>query len=334
MRNVASHRCGFLALLFIAWLGAAHAADDGDAPQPNKCTLHNAATLPMLDGYPGRVVVALSVAGQPRRFLVDTGAVFTLVYQHLVDELNLPTRDIASNIEVYNLQGARARRYATLPSLALGSLSGSDMPVLVEPEPRGTQGIDGILAPDILSKFDLDFDFANRKFNLVMPDHCPGNVVYWANSFADADFDLRDSHIVLAMTLDGKDVTATLDTGSVTTHLFAGAARRLFDVSLTPPTFLSVRGRGHYMSDWMRHDFKLLSIGGLAVSNPAIYILPNYAAMGFARDHGGELEDLSVPRLDTTDLLLGMDVIGKLHLYIAYKEHKLYLTDAAAHLPP
>jgi hypothetical protein len=30
-------------------------------------------------------------------------------------------------------------------------------------------------------------------------------------------------------------------------------------------------------------------------------------------------------------MLLGMDVLSKLHLYIAYKERKIYLTAAGAH---
>ncbi len=34
----------------------------------NECTLRNAARLPMLDGYPGRVVVEVAVAGRPLRF--------------------------------------------------------------------------------------------------------------------------------------------------------------------------------------------------------------------------------------------------------------------------
>lgn len=313
------------------WCGSANAGDD-DSAKPNACTLHNVATLPMLDGYPGRVVVEVTIAGQPRRFLVDTGGVFTSIYQHLADELGLHVQSVASNIEIYNLQGGRVKRFARLPSLTFGALSGDDMPVLVEPDPRIRQRFDGILAPDVLSKFDLDFDFANRKLNLVMPDHCPGNVVYWAAAFADADYDLRGGHIVLAMKLDGKDVTATLDTGSVTTHMFEGAARRLFDINYTPPVLAELRGRGRYESDWMQHDFQSLSIGGLAVNHPAVFILPDNATQSFAREHAGELNDVSAPRLETTDMLLGMDVIGKLHLYIAYKERKLYLTDAAAHL--
>ncbi len=181
---------------------------------------------------------------------------------------------LGTNIEVYNLQGRKARHYVSLPDMALGSLKGSDMPVLVDDEPRVSQRIDGIWRRTFSSKFDLDFDFAQRTLNLVMPDHCPNDVVYWANTYADADFDLRNSHIVLSMKLDGKDVTATLDTGSVSTHIFEGAARRLFDIDYAPPGLIGLGNRAPYTSDWMLHVFTALSIGGLAVNNPPVFILP------------------------------------------------------------
>jgi predicted aspartyl protease len=299
------------------------------AAAANECTLRNAATLPMLDGYPGRVVVEVSVGAKPRRFLVDTGGVFSSIFQHLADELNLKPDALGSNVQVYNLRGDRARHYVSLPDLAIGPLKGSDVPVLVDEESAFSRSIDGILAPDILSKFDLDFDFANRKLNLVMPDHCAADVVYWANSYADANFDLLSSHIVLTMTLDGKPVTAILDTGSIGTHMFENAARRLFDIPFAPSENRLGESIG-LASGPMQHNFQSLSIGGLVVNNPAIRILPDRAAQSFARDHAGD--PLSSPRLETTDLLLGMDVIGQLHLYVAYREHKIYLTDAAAHL--
>lgn len=295
----------------------------------NECTLRNAATLPILEDYPGRIVVEVSVGGQPRRFLVDTGGVFSSVYQHLADEMNLRPSTLSSNIQVYNLRGGKARHYVSLPDLAIGPLKGSDVPVLVDDEPVVSQRVDGILGPDILSKFDLDFDFANHKLNLVMPDHCPNDVVYWANTYADADFDLRGSHIVLTMVLDGKSVTATLDTGSITTHLFDSAARRLFNISFVPSN--SRLGESIGLGSGTPHPtFQSLSIGGLTVNNPKIRILPDRATQSFARDHVGDPQ--SNARLDTTDMLLGMDVIGQLHLYIAYREHKIYLTDATAHL--
>jgi hypothetical protein len=38
--------------------------------------------------------------------------------------------------------------------------------------------------------------------------------------------------------------------------------------------------------------------------------------------------------MDIPDMLIGMDVLRKLHLYIAFGEAKLYVTDAAAQPAP
>jgi hypothetical protein len=56
-------------------------------------------------------------------------------------------------------------------------------------------------------------------------------------------------------------------------------------------------------------------MGGVTVTNPRIRLT-----------EGGNF--LSG---DSATLLLGMDVLSRLHLYIAYHEEKLYITGADAH---
>ncbi len=272
---------------------------------------------------------------KPRHFLVDTGGVFTGIYQDVADEMGLSTHAIDQNVEIYNVEGALSKRYAKVPDLTIGAMKGDDITVLVEPRPPGrSPQIDGILSPDILSKFDLDFDFANRKMNLISQDHCPdGKTVYWSSDYTEADFEIQGGHIVLPMMLDGKTVSATLDTGAVNTHLYERAARHLFDLDNHAPGMEPIPGASPDAVDRFRYRFKSLSIGGLAINNPMIYILQDLALQSFARNHVDK-EDFDPPyaqHLGQTDLLLGMNVLSKLHLYVAYREHKIYLTAASAH---
>jgi len=60
------------------------------------------------------------------------------------------------------------------------------------------------------------------------------------------------------------------------------------------------------------YPFKTIDFAGVAVTNPHILVL----------------SDRDFP---PKELLLGSDVLRQLHLYISYKEHKIYVTPATAH---
>jgi hypothetical protein len=44
----------------------------------------------------------------------------------------------------------------------------------------------GILGMDFLSRFDIEPDVTKGKFNLYSQDHCPGQVVYWSDTYASS----------------------------------------------------------------------------------------------------------------------------------------------------
>jgi predicted aspartyl protease len=316
----------FFALLTLAGSSGAANAED--------CVLNQAASLPMTGNDPTRIVVDVSIGGKPRHFLVDTGGFLTSIYQDVADSMGLSTHAVGQDVEIYNVKGARSKRYARIPDLAIGMLKGDNIPVLVEPRaPGSNEKIDGILAPDILSRFDLDFDFANRKLNLFEQDHCAGTVVYWSDTSAQVDFALRDGKIVIPMMLDGHKVSATLDTGSRNTHLYQEVARDTFNLDDRSPGMEPIPGIAPGSLEQFRYRFRSLSVAGLAIGNPLIYILPDRALESFARNHTAQedLDPVHAAHLDTTDMLLGMDVLSRLHLYIAYEEHKIYLTAVGAH---
>lgn len=302
------------------------------AAPPANCTLKEVGSLAMETNDPGRAIVTLAIAGKPERFEVDTGGAFTSVFQDVAERLGLKPRSISQQLEIYDVNGDRSRQYVDLPKLTIGTMNGDNIPVVVRTRnPNDDPRLAGILAPDILSKFDVDLDFAAHKLNLFSQDHCEGQVVYWSGSFAQAEFDLRNGHIVLSMSLDGKDVTATLDTGSRLSHLYDAVARNKF--GLDENALEPIPGVPPGSLEKFQHRFKSLSIGGLAIGNPLVYILPDLAERSFEQNHldKEQIDPQYAVHLNTTDMLLGMDVLSKLHLYIAYKERKIYLTAAGAH---
>lgn len=69
-----------------------------------------------------------------------------------------------------------------------------------------------------------------------------------------------------------------------------------------------------------------MEIGGVTIDNPVLLLLPDLVANAGHRTRPGSLirVENGLP-----DVLLGMNVLRRLHLYIAYKESRLYITEGA-----
>jgi predicted aspartyl protease len=305
-------------------IGAAAAASD--------CSLKQIASLEMLNRGEGEVVVSGEIAGVSHPFLVDAGGAQSVIYRDVAEKLGLTTLPIPSDFEIYDLEGKLAKRYVRA-QFSLGSVRGDKRVMVVANREPSETLFDGVLGSDILRNFDLEFDFAARKLNLMSSQHCEGRVVYWASAYADAEFTIIDQHIVLPMTLDGRQVQATLDTGSSVTGISESLARRLFKIERSS-SGVEVDPEADANSLWRyRYRFKSLSIGGLSVNNPLLYLIPDTVRQSFDKRHTDKLDfdPTRQSRLNTAELLLGMNVLSKLHLYVAYKERKIYLTAANAH---
>lgn len=298
------------------------------------CTVKQIASLQMADDFPGRVVVTGTIEGAPHSFMIDTGGFVSELYDDVVQKLGLSTSTIDPNVEIYDSGGNVRRRYVSVPKLALGAVHADTKIMTVKSRgPGQDKGIDGMIGPDVLEHFDIELDFAARKVNFISQDHCEGKVVYWSDRFTETDFALSDQHIVIPMMLDGREVKATVDTGAPLTYLSETVSHRLFGIDSKSPGIERNPGAPPDSPYAYRYRFKSLSVAGLAVNNPSIGIIPDRAHQAFSRRHTDKIDfdPVDAPRMPEMQLLLGMNVLSKLHLYIAYKEHKLYLTAADAH---
>ncbi len=196
-----------------------------------------------------------------------------------------------------------------------------------------------MLSPDFLSLFDVEFDFAAKKMYLFSQDHCPGKVVHWTrDGYAELPFQYTGGpigitpHIRLRMTLDGHEVSTNVDTGAAGSTISRRSASLIFGVDETSPGVV----KSQYWSDQFpvyRKQFASLALGGLAVQNPQVDILPDLEEKAFRMAHSERSRDDPIygSKLEGEEFTLGMNVLSKLHVYIAYKEHKIYITSVDAH---
>jgi hypothetical protein len=198
--------------------------------------------------------------------------------------------------------------------------------------PTGRGSFDGIIGADMLTNVDADFDFGAKKLNLISQNHCDGKVVYWAApALATIPFHFdKGGHIAFPLRLDDKRVNAMLDTGAYNTVLNLNIARRTFNVDTNAPDVEKIGElQGGFTANVYRKQFKTITLDGVTVTNPAIDLLPDMVSNPATPTLGaGSIirdTDANLP-----DVILGMNVLSKLHVYIAYKEAKLYITAAGS----
>jgi predicted aspartyl protease len=299
------HRPTIVALV-VAYLAMAPGVARADeAPH---CGLLQATTLTMHFDSEGRPEVPVAIEGKEETMMVDTGGVYTMVTDATIKDLDLRIEPIDPGL-YYSVQtGQTISRKVVAHSMSVGRIKLARPDFLVVSADRLDSTTAGVLAPDILRRFDIEFDFANGKFNAFSQDHCPGKVVYWATDYAVVPFKMNELavdepteagfHIIANAVLDGKEVRITIDTGSDASYMTTSDAQRLFGLNIAGLTRLD---RGTDTADaTYTYTFKALDLHGISVQNPKIVLMPD------------KLGDPNEP-----ELIVGMSILRKLHLYVA-----------------
>ena len=293
-----------LGLMMVA--GAARAADAPD------CRLKIVASLEMQTTMDGRVTIPVKVEGHDYRLMVDTGGYINTVSPGVVKhEGYKPAISLGTRLK--GMGTSMLSTYVTVKDFAIGNAHGKDFNFFVDNDNSVFE--DGTLAPQIMASYDTDIDFAHDKFSLILPDHCPGQVVYWTKTpFGVVDMSMENrTHISVPVVIDGKEIDAILDTGAHTSYINMSLAARLGVDEKNPLTKL--RGNNMRVNGMAgaiyNYPFKTLSFGAVTVNNPQIQIVSDKV-------------------WTENRLLLGVGILRQLHLYIAYKEKKLYVTPAQA----
>jgi predicted aspartyl protease len=297
---------------------------------PPSCALKEVASAEARLTADNTLLVSARLDGMPMWLVLDTGAAASMISEAAARRLGLPLRD--GRARVYGIDGRLISRTTRVPSLALEGAEARDQEFIVMP--GGGDGTDlrpaGLFGSDYLRNYDVEIDLGQGRVNLFSPDHCPGRVVYWSKNYVESPVEIgRDGEIRLEAKLDGEAVTAQIDTGAGQTLLDAALARRRFDIADGTPGFLrtgSIRGVDGVLLPTFRWTFRTLSLAGLSIRNPAVSIVPMAPADGFAPI--GSRRSGRKP-----DLLIGMTLITRLRLYIAYGEGRIYYTLVPAASP-
>ena len=299
-----------------------------------------------LDVLPsGLSTVPVTINGSPRKMLFDTGGGISTLTQSAAESLGL--HPVSTRAKLLDVRGNASQTYVTLASFVIGSAQANDLMMMIAPQDKiGDTGADGILAGDLMIRYDEEMDYANKKLLYFLPDHCDGHVVHWTSApVAVIPFrralaggrNINDTHIRFHVTMDGKDLSAILDTGASRTLISAKAANADFNVNENTPNTVplgEMQGRKVVGYVFKAISFGDAGAGSVTVGNPHVTVLPDL--IGLHDPNNSHVTNSLIKREDDDlgpDITIGMDVIKQLHIYVATREQNLYISAAGAPAP-
>jgi hypothetical protein len=324
----------------------------GTAARAEDCgPLKQITSLNMTPLPGGRFMVPVTINGTQQQLLLNTAGGITSLMQNSANAMGLQPID-ASHIKLLSTNGNVSQNYVQI-DFQLGAIHDPTLQLIVTPQGGGnTPPFVGSLAGDFLGLNDAEMDFAGRKLNIFSKDHCPGHVLYW-NPTAVAVLPItlqtatnldsrtgymryayRGSHIIVPVSIDGKDFKATINTGSPTSSMDMNTAKFIFGITADSPGSVPVKNGndGDPAHQSFIHTFSSLTFDTVTVTNARFLVYPDLIG---ARDPNNGMDTENRARhfddnVGRTDISIGMDVLRKLRLYVAYGERKLYVTPASA----
>lgn len=298
------------------------------------CKLHRLAHLDVTPDQADRPTVLIDLNGTPKKFVVDTAGVYSGVTPETVSGLSLKTATLSAKRITHTVSGESPTKVAYVTEMRIGRLPIPNMALFVMTPSMIAPDSDGLLSGEVLHVFDVEYDPAAAKLSLFQPNQCPANIVHWTRApHAELDFHMNrqpmnnewrvimtsaDWHIVAPAKLDGHDVDVTIDTGASTSFLLAGDADDLLSAA-DKKKMQRLDDATNPDKEVYSYPFSKLDLGPVMVENPKVLIF------------SGQRDRLNQAVASRPQLILGTTVLNRLHFYIDYKNHKIYLTPADAH---
>ncbi|HEY5084128.1 MAG TPA: retroviral-like aspartic protease family protein [Rhizomicrobium sp.] len=264
----------------------------------------------------GHVVIPASANGKDLTLGIDTGG-----YGSSLSKAGIARLGLSYAARLGTLVPAGGGAWISEGDVHLDSLRIGDLELdrMYIPEMDALPGVDGLIGPDILNKYDVELDFGGKIFSLFKTHPCSDRAVTWTSSYTVLPFTLtQNGHVRVRVTLDGQDADAILDTGAPISVLSTQDANSLFGrnansagVEAANPVSGPAWGKGRPVKAYAT-TFKTLTIGGVTIQGPRMELIEGHNFLGH----------------DFAALVLGNDVLSRFHLYIAYRQQKLYLTEA------
>lgn len=293
-----------------ALLLAGCSAETGVSKAPQKaCHLERVAELPMVARTPFAIIPA-RLDGHAVSMLLDTGDERLTVTRLAQRSLGLP-EDQHHSTRVHGVGGTTTSNDAIIQRFEIGDVelpqSGASVVDMAE-MPSVEPPLAGIIGGQILSDYDVEFNFATRKVAFWQRSDCTDIAPAWQGAWSTARLARGTGNLMtLDVMIEGQAVRALLDTGARNTIIDYAAAGRL---GITAATLSAARlsvnrgadGNDVFTRRQVLHD---VAIGNARADYLVAFVGP-----------------VKVP---FADMLLGVDFLRNRDVWVAYAAQELFI---------
>ena len=275
-----------------------------------------------------RPMVSAKINGTDVRFVVDSGAFYSMISPASAAALKLQTYPAPANFYVKGIGGAIRVNLVRVSNFELNGIALHDIEFIVGGNDDGGDSI-GLLGRNLLQIADAEFDLSQGMVRLLVPQNCGDAVLaYWAHpgeaysviGIAEPHEDYllgsrtsKAAHFKAPITgtayVNGVEIRVAFDTGSWNSFLTVKAAARA-GIKLDSP---GVVPAGTSMG-----------VGRSTVANYLAQVSSFKIGDEEIRNTRLRLGDTALP--DGEDMLIGADFFLSHHIYVANSQHKLYFT--------
>jgi tetratricopeptide (TPR) repeat protein/predicted aspartyl protease len=288
---------------------AANLAVVSGARAEGKCEMGKVVELPItMTGL--RPLITAQVNGHDAKFLLDSGAFYSLMSTAEAADLNLKLT--VSQITLYGVGGETRTWLTKIQDFAFLGTTFHDVEFLVSGSELGSTGLIG---QNLLSHFDVEYDLAKGAIRLFKPEGCSRTkLAYWTGGQAFSLMDINaveryNPHTIGVAYVNGRKIRAMFDTGAATSVLTLAAAKNMD---------IDVNAAGAKEAGYA---------SGIGRGSAKSYIVP---VASFKIGDDEEIKNTHVRvadiRLRDADMLVGADFFLSHRIFVSNSQHKLYLT--------
>jgi hypothetical protein len=295
------------------------------SPPPKDCT--SPQRLGSVDLTVERnLLVPITLNGRKAAMRLNTATGFGWIAANVVADFGLAESNAPFGHGL-TVGSYKVKKLAAFDSLYVGDLEFRKSKMIVGPTARLQESaigpVIGVIGMNFFVATDFELDLARRKLVVYSQEHCPGNVVHWADSHLTVPL-YRNimGGLYFPLELDAQKVEATIDTDSPVSTLTRDIATRLFGVAGGEDAAKEFHAMTLTAAGLEAEEVQMRLINGHKECRYEVAMVRRTRAAGY----------------NCTGLFpvnLGRDVLSDLHLYFATRENVLYFTRAdATKVPP
>ena len=180
-----------------------------------------------------RAIATMTLNGVEIPMLVDSGAFFSFLQESTAEQLKLPMRRLPENFRIYTHTDILKARLTRVQKVEFQGAAFPNVEFIVGGSELSTEFM-GILGRNFLSMGDTEYDLAHGVVRIVLPkgDCDKASMAYWSGDAPVIEaplvrgFGRTDTAAKVKIAINGKPLTALMDTGAPNTSLHLDAAKQ------------------------------------------------------------------------------------------------------------